>query len=129
LCHWRNNNQPAGALGSQGCVIPQNILDKAPSAELRDNQKDEDTLPPYPVLDVILEALIEERKSAADLVAEGFDASLVKRVEHLLYGAEYKRRQSAPGIKVSPRSFDHDWHMPLNHRYSAACCSRLPCAR
>jgi len=117
LCDWRNNNHPVGALGPQGRVIPQNILDKAPSAELRDNQKDEDTLPPYPILDEILEALIEGRKSAADVVAEGFDAPTVKRVEHLLYGAEYKRRQSAPGIKISPRSFDHDWHMPLNHRF------------
>jgi len=117
LCNWRNNNHPAGALGPQTRVIPQNILDKAPSAELRDNQKDEDTLPPYPVLDAILEALIEECRSAAQLVAEGFDAPTVKRIEHLLYGSEYKRRQSAPGIKISPRSFDHDWHMPLNHRF------------
>jgi len=118
LCHWRNNNRPPDALGPEGLVIPQNILNKAPSAELREGQKDEDSLPPYPVLDTILELLIEQNQSVAQIITQtGYDEDVVKRVENLLLSAEYKRRQSAPGIKISARSFDHDWHMPLGSRF------------
>ena len=84
-------------------MIPQNIIVKPPSAELRENQKDEDSLPPYPVLDGILHGLVEKEMRIADIVAEGYDPETVRRVERLLYLAEYKRRQSAPGVKVGPQ--------------------------
>ena len=103
LSALRNRWKPFGALGPDGEVIPDNIIVKAPSAELRENQKDEDSLPPYPVLDGILRSLVEKEMRVADIVAEGYDLETVRKVERLLYLAEYKRRQSAPGVKVGPR--------------------------
>ena len=94
LCRWRNE---------QGRVIPQRIIDKPPSAELRPDQKDEDSLPPYPVLDAILRGLIERDLGVEELVVEGFDAATVNRVWRLLEGAEYKRRQAPPGVKITSR--------------------------
>ena len=117
LCELRNRWKPGGARGPGGAVIPRNIIEKPPSAELRDNQKDEDSLPPYPVLDAILIALVEQEMRVADIVAQGFDLETVKRVERLLYLAEYKRRQSAPGVKVGPRNFGRDRRYPIVNRF------------
>ena len=88
---------PRARSGPDGVVIPPEIIDKPPSAELREDQKDEDSLPPYPVLDAILHGLVEKEMRVADIVAQGYDLETVRRVERLLYLAEYKRRQSAPG--------------------------------
>jgi len=117
LCNWRNNNMPKGGLGARGQVIPQNILDRAPSAELRPDQKDEDSLPPYPVLDAILHGLIEEKSTVAEIVAKGYDRKVIERIEDLLYRGEFKRQQAAPGVTISSRSFGEDWHMPITHRF------------
>jgi NAD+ synthase len=103
LCRWRNGHLPDGALGRKGAVIPARIISKPPSAELRPDQKDEDSLPPYPVLDAILKGLIERDLSAEELAKEGFDAATVDRVWRLLEAAEYKRRQAPPGVKITSR--------------------------
>jgi NAD+ synthase len=115
LCRWRNANRPDGFKGPAGEVIPERIISKPPSAELRANQKDEDSLPPYPVLDAILERLVEREMAVADIVADGFDAAMVKRVEHLLYVAEYKRRQAPPGPKVTRVNFGRDRRYPITN--------------
>jgi NAD+ synthase len=117
LSRWRNRNVPPGALGPSGEVIPQNIIDKAPSAELRPDQTDQDSLPPYPVLDDILECLVEHEMSVDDIVERGHDRELVHRVEHLLYIAEYKRRQSAPGVKITRKNFGRDRRYPITNRF------------
>jgi len=117
LANWRNAHLPPGSLGPTGEVIPQNILDKAPSAELRPNQTDQDSLPPYPVLDAILEGLVEGEKSVDDIVAMGFERPTVERVEHLLYLAEYKRRQSAPGVKITRKQFGRDRRYPITNKF------------
>lgn len=98
-------------------VIPQNILTKAPSAELRENQTDQDSLPPYDVLDDILAALVEEELPIANIVARGHDIETVRRVENLLYVSEYKRRQAAPGVKISARNFGRDRRYPVTNRF------------
>ncbi len=120
LCEWRNQNHPAGALGPEGRVIPQRIISKPPSAELREDQKDEDSLPPYPVLDDILESLVEYERSAEETIARGHDAQVVKRIEHLLYIAEYKRRQSAPGVKIGLKNFGRDRRYPITNGFRDA---------
>jgi len=117
LCRWRNANVPAGSLGPSGEVIPVSIIDKAPSAELRENQTDQDSLPPYPVLDDILECLVENEMSVDDIVARGHDRELVHRVEHLLYIAEYKRRQAAPGVKITRKNFGRDRRYPITNKF------------
>jgi NAD+ synthase len=117
LSALRNRWKPVGALGPDGEVIPENILVKPPSAELRENQRDEDSLPPYPVLDAILHGLVEKEMRLADIIAEGFDPDTVRRVEKLLYLAEYKRRQSAPGVKVGPKNFGRDRRYPIVNRF------------
>ncbi len=117
LSRWRNGHVPPGALGPAGEVIPQNIIDKAPSAELRPDQTDQDSLPPYPVLDDILECLIEHEMSTNDIAARGHDRDLVHRIEHLLYIAEYKRRQSAPGVKITRKNFGRDRRYPITNRF------------
>jgi NAD+ synthase len=117
LSALRNRWKPAGALGPGGEVIPRNILVKPPSAELRENQKDEDSLPPYPVLDAILHELVEKERRVADIVAEGHDPDTVRKIERLLYLAEYKRRQSAPGVKVGPKNFGRDRRYPIVNRF------------
>ncbi len=98
-------------------VIPQSVIDKPPSAELRPNQKDEDSLPPYAVLDPILKAYVEEDRSFGEIVAMGYDAELVKRVITLVDRSEYKRRQAPPGIKITPRNFGRDRRMPIANQY------------
>ena len=117
IAKWRNGSVPPGALGPSGMVIPQNIIDKAPSAELRPNQTDQDSLPPYPVLDAILESLVEKEMRVSDIVANGFDKATVERVENLLYVAEYKRRQAAPGVKISRKYFGRDRRYPITNRF------------
>jgi NAD+ synthase len=117
LSALRNRWKPAGALGPDGEVIPENIIVKPPSAELRENQKDEDSLPPYPVLDGILRGLVEKEMRIADIIAEGYDPATVRKVERLLYLAEYKRRQSAPGVKVGPKNFGRDRRYPIVNRF------------
>ncbi|HUN10788.1 MAG TPA: NAD+ synthase, partial [Rhabdaerophilum sp.] len=113
----RNRWKPAGAKGPDGLVIPENIITKPPSAELRENQKDQDSLPPYEVLDDILECLVEKEMHVADIVARGHALETVQRIEHLLSIAEYKRRQSAPGVKVTRRNFGRDRRYPITNRF------------
>jgi NAD+ synthase len=117
LSRWRNAHVPPDALGPSGEVIPINIIEKAPSAELRPNQTDQDSLPPYPVLDDILECLVEKEMAVEDIVARGHDVGVVHRVEHLLYLAEYKRRQSAPGVKITKKNFGRDRRYPITNRF------------
>ena len=117
LACWRNGAVPAGALGPAGVVIPENIIDKAPSAELRPDQTDQDSLPPYPVLDDILECLVEGEMGVDAIVARGHDRDTVHRVEHLLYIAEYKRRQAAPGVKITSKNFGRDRRYPITNRF------------
>ncbi|WP_323571917.1 NAD+ synthase [Rhizobium sp. 28DA2] len=114
---WRNSHVPPGALGPSGEVIPANIISKAPSAELRPNQTDQDSLPPYPVLDDILECLVEKEMSVEEILARGHDIATVHRIEHLLYLAEYKRRQSAPGVKITKKNFGRDRRYPITNRF------------
>ena len=113
LSRWRNQNLPAGALGPAGMVVPENIITKPPTAELKPDQKDEDTLPPYNVLDEILDGLNERDLSIDDVVAEGHDRELVLRIWRMLLGAEYKRRQAPPGVKITGRSFGRDRRYPI----------------
>jgi NAD+ synthase len=117
LARWRNANVPKGGKGPAGVVIPENILTKAPSAELRENQTDQDSLPPYEVLDDILGCLVETEMPLADIVARGHDPATVKKVERLLYLAEYKRRQAAPGVKISARNFGRDRRYPITNKF------------
>jgi NAD+ synthase len=117
LARWRNGHVPPGALGPSGLVIPQSTIDKAPSAELRPNQKDQDSLPPYPVLDDILECLVEQEMRIDDIVARGHDRQTVERIENLLYIAEYKRRQAAPGVKITKKYFGRDRRYPITNRF------------
>jgi NAD+ synthase len=113
LCRWRNAHLPEGALGPKGRVIPERIISKPPSAELRADQKDEDSLPPYPVLDAILKGLIERDLGAEELAAEGHDRATVERVWRLLEGAEYKRRQAPPGVKITSRLISKERRYPI----------------
>lgn len=116
-CRWRNANHRPWMMGPEGEVIPTRVIDKPPSAELREDQKDEDSLPPYEVLDVILTMLIDEEKSVAEVIAAGFDREMVKKIEHLIYISEYKRFQSAPGTRLTLRSFWLDRRYPIVNRW------------
>ncbi len=113
LSRWRNEDHPAGVLGPAGMVVPENIISKPPTAELKPDQKDEDTLPPYDKLDAILTGLNERDLSIDDVVAEGHDRALVLRIWRMLLGAEYKRRQAPPGVKITGRSFGRDRRYPI----------------
>jgi NAD+ synthase len=117
LCRLRNTWKPVGALGPDGAVMPERVITKPPTAELRENQKDQDSLPPYDVLDAVLERLVERETPIADIVAEGFDRDLVLRVDRLLNLAEYKRRQAAPGVKVTLRNFGRDRRYPIVNKF------------
>ena len=117
LSRLRNEWKPEGAMGPSGRVIPENIITRPPTAELRENQKDEDSLPPYAVLDEILVRLVEREEPVAAIVAAGFDRDTVMRVERLLHIAEYKRRQAAPGVKVTLRNFGRDRRYPITNRF------------
>ena len=113
LCKWRNLNKSSEFLGPIGEVIPNRIITKAPSAELREDQKDTDSLPEYDVLDVILKKLVEENLSLEQIVSHGFDMNDVKKISMLLSRSEYKRFQSAPGPKVTEKAFGRDRRYPL----------------
>ena len=116
-CRWRNVNHRPWMKAPAGEVIPVSIIDKPPSAELRPDQKDQDSLPPYEVLDAILERLVEEDQSVGEIVAAGFDRATVKRIEHLLYISEWKRFQSAPGPRLTTRAFWLDRRYPMVNRW------------
>jgi NAD+ synthase (glutamine-hydrolysing) len=109
LCRWRNK---------QGSVIPRRVLTKAPTAELRANQKDSDSLPEYPVLDPILKLYVEEDACASEILAHGFKTEDVQRVTRLVDSSEYKRRQAPPGVKITPKAFGRDRRMPITNRYN-----------
>ena len=120
LSDWRNKNLPRHAKGPGGEVIPQNIIDKPPTAELRPDQRDDQSLPPYDELDDILKSLIEEEMAFDDVVARGHAEETVARIEHLVYVAEYKRRQAPPGVKIGTRNFGRDRRYPIVNQYRDA---------
>ena len=120
LARWRNSHVPDGGLGAGGTVIPERILSKAPTAELRANQTDQDSLPPYDELDDILRALVENEFSVGEVVKRGHAPETVKKIERLLYLAEYKRRQAAPGVKISERNFGRDRRYPVTNKFREA---------
>ena len=117
LARWRNENVPEGACGPRGRVIPESSLTKAPTAELRPNQTDQDSLPPYEELDAILHGLVEEELSVSEIAARKFPRETVVRVQRLLYAAEYKRRQAPPGVKITRKSFGRDRRYPLTNAF------------
>jgi NAD+ synthase len=117
LSAWRNRARPYGASGPEGLVIPEAIIVKPPTAELRPNQTDQDSLPPYDVLDAILLGLVEREEPAARIADHGFPLALVKRVQHMLYIAEYKRRQAPPGVKISRRNLSRDRRYPITNAF------------
>jgi NAD+ synthase len=117
LARWRNAHLPAGALGPNSVVVPENILTKAPTAELKAGQTDQDSLPPYDVLDDILECLVEKEMPVSDIVARGHDRKTVQDVARMLYLAEYKRRQSAPGVKITQKIFGRDRRYPITNKF------------
>jgi NAD+ synthase len=117
LARYRNKARPKGCLGPLGIVIPENVLTKAPTAELKANQRDQDTLPPYDVLDDILNCLVELEMPLPEIVARGHAPELVKKVERMLYLAEYKRRQAAPGVKITAKNFGRDRRYPITNKF------------
>jgi NAD+ synthase len=117
LSSLRNSWKPDGALGPTGRVIPTNIITRPPTAELRENQTDQDSLPPYDILDAILERLVERETPLADIIEEGYDRDTVIRVDRMLNLAEYKRRQAAPGVKVTRKNFGRDRRYPIINRF------------
>jgi NAD+ synthase len=117
LSRWRNQHRPEGALGPAGAVIPERIITKAPSAELRADQTDQDSLPPYDELDAILHGLVETDLSARDLVEQGYDPEVVRKVSNLLDVAEYKRRQAPPGVKITRKAFGRDRRYPITNAF------------
>lgn len=120
LARWRNANKPRLGLGPDGPVMPESIITKPPSAELRPDQKDSDSLPDYHVLDPILLGLVEEELSVDDVAARGFDRDVVARIELLLYTAEYKRRQAPPGVKLGKKNFGRDRRYPITNAFRTA---------
>jgi NAD+ synthase len=129
LSRWRNAHVPKGGKGPGGMVIPENILTRPPTAELRENQTDQDSLPPYEVLDDILACLVEQEMPLTDIVARGHPAETVKHVERMLYLAEYKRRQAAPGVKISSRNFGRDRRYPITNKFREEIAEPPPAAR
>ena len=117
LSRWRNQCRPGDALGPAGRVIPESSITKAPTAELRPNQTDQDTLPPYEELDAILNGLVEEELSVSQIVERGFARDTVVRVQRMLFAAEYKRRQAPPGVKITSRNFGRDRRYPLTNAF------------
>jgi NAD+ synthase len=117
LARWRNAHKSAELKGPSGPVIPERIFTKAPSAELRPRQTDQDTLPPYELLDPILERLVERETAVRDIVAEGYPEDVVRKIEHMLYVAEYKRRQAPPGPKVTRVNFGRDRRYPITNAW------------
>ena len=120
LSKWRNKLRPNGALGPEGAVMPERIISKPPSAELKPDQKDEDTLPPYEELDAILHGLIEDEANVQEIASRGFDIDVVMRIWQMLDRAEYKRRQAPPGVKIGHRAFGRDRRYPITNSYKAS---------
>jgi len=120
LSHWRNANVPRGCLGPRGRVMPERVITRPPSAELRADQKDEDSLPPYEILDGILESLVEQEMSFEQVCAKGYHPATVKRIEQLLYMSEYKRRQAPPGVKITRKNFGRDRRYPITNAFRDA---------
>lgn len=116
-CRWRNENHRDWMMGPKGEVIRPNVIDKPPTAELREDQKDSDSLPDYPELDALLNILVDQDGSIADCVAAGFDAATARKIEHLIYISEYKRFQSAPGPRLTKRAFWLDRRYPIVNRW------------
>jgi NAD+ synthase (glutamine-hydrolysing) len=108
LCRWLNRDRE---------IIPLNVINKAPSAELKPNQKDQDSLPPYDILDAILELLIARHQSSEQIIAAGFEPEMVQKVIKLVKNAEFKRKQAPPGLKISDRAFGTGWRMPIASRW------------
>lgn len=119
LCRWRNANLPKGALGPAGPVMPERVITKPPTAELKPNQTDQDTLPPYEVLDGILESLVEREMTVDEISAKGYEKATILRVWRMLDLAEYKRRQAPPGVKISRRAFGRDRRYPITNGFKA----------
>lgn len=119
LAEWKNRQPTRRADGSIGAVIPERIIHRAPSAELRPDQTDQDSLPPYEVLDAILAFYMEEDRSVDEIVAAGFERSTVERVTHLIKVNEYKRRQAPVGIRITHRAFGRDWRYPITSKFRA----------
>jgi NAD+ synthase len=117
LADWRNRCLPEGALGPAREVVPANVMTKAPTAELRPNQTDQDTLPAYAELDAILNGLVEHERSVDDIASDGHPRDVVARTRNLLFTAEYKRRQAPPGVKTSSKSFGRDRRYPITNRF------------
>ncbi len=118
LARWRNRNWTPGLLGPEGPVVPEPSIAKPPSAELRPGQTDQDLLPPYDVLDAVLRRLVEDEQSVAEIEAAGFDPELVRRIGSLVIRAEYKRRQSPPGVRITTRAFGRDRRYPITNRFA-----------
>ncbi|WP_376089816.1 NAD+ synthase [Roseomonas sp. CCTCC AB2023176] len=119
LSWWRNANHLPDLLGPSGAVMPQRVITKPPSAELKPDQKDQDSLPPYDELDAILEGIVEHERSVDELVERGHDRATVVRVWKMLDRAEYKRRQAPPGVKIGPRAFGRDRRYPITNGFTA----------
>jgi NAD+ synthase len=117
LARWRNANVPRLSLNPVTPVMPETVITKPPSAELRPDQKDSDSLPDYPILDPILMALVEEELSVDEIAARGFDREVVARIEQQVYTAEYKRRQAPPGVKLGKRNFGRDRRYPITNAF------------
>jgi len=119
LCDWKNRQPTLRADGTRGPVIPERILTRAPSAELRPNQTDQDSLPPYEVLDAILALYMEDDRSVEEIIAAGFERATVERVTRLIKINEYKRRQAPVGIRITHRAFGRDWRYPITSKFRA----------
>jgi NAD+ synthase len=120
LSRWRNERRPPGLHGPIGAVMPERVITKPPTAELKPDQKDEDTLPPYAVLDDILQGLVEREMTVAEIVAKGHDEATVRMVWRMLDRAEYKRRQAPPGVKITRRAFGRDRRYPITNGFQNA---------
>ena len=123
VARWRNENAPYGGAAAP---MPERILTKAPSAELRPDQKDQDSLPPYDVLDGILHGLVEEEATLDEIVGRGFDPDTVERIQKLLYASEYKRRQAPPGVKIGAKAFGRDRRYPIVNGFRDRVTRRAP---
>lgn len=120
LVKWRNAHKSKNALGPEGLIVPEEVLTRPPSAELKEDQKDQDSLPPYPILDDILQRFVEKKETIDAIIAAGHDEKTVLRVWKLIDSAEYKRQQAAPGVMVSAGEFDRVYRMPISHRFNSA---------
>ena len=127
LSRWRNANKPEGALGPEGPVMPERVITKPPTAELRPDQKDEDSLPPYSALDRILEGLVEREMSVKEVaLTTGEEVALFSSIESMLLKAENKRRQAPPGVKIGSRNFGRDRRYPISNFFHTGPTTKLP---